>query len=222
MTEPTADGKRSPFPLFPDSVAVMPLLYFPTASYYAEAARHGRVVIDCGIAYDKRRKDTHRCDIADTRGQLSLTIPIIKPDYSSRPTWSEVGISTHGQWWDKHLTALESAYGRTPYFEFYIDRFKPFFSSDTAARYSNVTALDSAVNNEICHTLGLPIPLYSHKVTEKDINDYRDDKFIRYYQPEYYQVRKSTLGFIPNLSILDLIFNLGPEAPLYLKRMTQQ
>lgn len=222
MTEPTAIGKGSPFPLSPDSVTVMPLLYFPAAAYYAEVARHGRVVIDCGIAYDKRRKDTHRCDIADTRGPLSLTVPIIKPDYSSHPTWSEVGISTHGQWWDKHLTALESAYGRTPYFEFYIDRLKPFFLCDTAARYGNIAALDTAVNNEICRILGLPIPQYSREVTEKKVNDYRDDKFIREYQPEYYQVRQSTLGFIPNLSILDLIFNLGPESPLYLRSMIQR
>lgn len=223
MSEPTTCGKGSPFPLYPDSIAVMPLLYFPAASYYAIAACHGRVVVDCGIPYDKRRKETHRCDIADTRGILSLTVPIVKPDFNSRPTWSDAGISTHGQWWDKHLTALESAYGRTPYFEFYIDRLKPFFSHDTADRYRNIAALDKAINSEVCGILGLPAPEYLDGPVETDATaDLRKAGFTATNQPPYYQIRQSTLGFIPNLSILDLIFNLGPESPLYLKRMSQQ
>lgn len=214
---------QSPFPLLPDSKAIMPLLYFPKAMFYAVVARHGEVVIDCGISYDKRRKETHRCDIADTRGVLSLTVPVVRPDFSSRPTWNDVGISTHGQWWDKHLTALESAYGRTPYFEFYIDRLKPFFSRDTADRYGNVCALDKAVNSEICDILGLPVPIYRFRPNEcENASDLRNHNFIADNPAPYYQIRQSTLGFIPNLSILDLIFNLGPESPLYLKRIAQQ
>lgn len=207
----------SPFPLSPGSNALMPLLYFPPALYYAEVARHGNLMIDCAVPYDKRRKDTHRCDIADTRGVLSLTVPVVKPDFNSRPTWNEVGISTHGQWWDKHLTALESAYGRTPYFEFYIDRLKPFFSHDTADRYGNIAALDKAVNAEICDILGLKAPTYTFGSTDcENTIDLRKENFIADNQPQYYQIRQSSLGFIPNLSILDLIFNLGPESPLYL------
>ena len=55
----------------------------------------------------------------------------------------------------------------------------------------------------------------------EEIKDYRSNDFTHITPVEYYQVRKATHGFIPNLSILDLIFNMGPEAPIILKKMLE-
>ncbi len=175
-------------------------LLLPPADYYLQIA--AGATIDYSLRYDKRLKGTHRYTIADTRGPLSLTIPISHPEpaLGHNPTWGDIPLSEHGEWWGKHLTALESAYGRTPYFEFYIDRFLPLFSADTPSRFPSVAAMVQTANRIV-----MPI-LQLDKLPE----------VVPGPLPPYPQIRQDTLGFIGNLSILDTIFNLGPETPLYL------
>lgn len=208
-----SENSSSPFPLWPERVVALAPLYFPGAAYYSLIAACGKTVVDTSLPYDKRRKETHRCVIADTRGELSLTVPIEKPVFRNKPTWNDVRLSAHGEWWDKHLTAIESAYGRTPYFEFYIDRLMPFFSRETVDNYRDVVTLNKAINKEICAILSISEPVYEPAPTLIAENDYRRTPLIRTNPPvKYHQVRQSTLGFIGDLSILDLIFNMGPEA----------
>lgn len=175
-------------------------LLLPSADYYLQIA--AGATVDYTQRYDKRLKGTHRYTIADTRGPLSLTIPVGHPEpaLGHNPTWGDIPLSEHGEWWGKHLTALESAYGRTPYFEFYIDRFLPLFSSDTPSRFPSVAMLVQAANRIVIPILQLDkLPAVASRPL-----------------PPYPQIRQDTLGFIGNLSILDTIFNLGPETPLYL------
>ena len=113
-----------------------------------------------------------------------------------------------------HRVALESAYGRTPYFEFYIDRFLPMLTTGVTERFPKLHALSTAWDREIRDILGLtsdrtkgdPLP---QPCREIEIRPYR-------------QVRGDKLGFIAGLSILDLVFNLGPEAQLYLNEMAEE
>jgi hypothetical protein len=174
--------------------------------------------IDYSIPYDKRDKATHRFTIADTRGPLALTVPIVKPDYSRAPSWDDVMISTHGEWWNKHLTSLESAYGRTPFFEFYIDRLRPFFSRETAQNFGTVTRLSRAANSAVCQILGLPEPSAASPSATMEINDLVGAP-LEGPSVEYHQIRADSLGWIPGMSVLDLIFNMGPESPLILKKI---
>jgi len=167
--------------------------------------------MDWDTAFDKRDKATHRFTIADTRGRLDLTVPIAKPA-SSRCRWSEIGVSTHGAWWDVHRVALESAYGRTPYFEFYIDSFLPMLTVGVTDRYPRLCDLASAWDEQIADILGL-IRDDAREATE---HDSRLEEAADLQIPPYRQVRASRLGFLPGLSVLDLIFNLGPESQIYL------
>ena len=148
--------------------------------------------------------------IADTRGRLELTVPIAKP-HTSRCRWDEIRISDHGEWWDVHRVALESAYGRTPYFEFYIDRLLPMLTTGVCGRYPLLKDLAGAWDSWIRRVLEIPQPApvsASRFCPPSDIE-----------LPPYWQVRADRLGFIPGLSVLDLIFNLGPESVLYLDRL---
>ncbi|MCD8393601.1 MAG: WbqC family protein [Bacteroidales bacterium] len=204
------------------SVTLPPLL-FPGPEYFAQAAAHGSWSVDKALRYDKRYKGTHRFEIADTRGKIALTVPIEKPDFSTRPTWDDVRISRHGEWWDKHMTALESAYGRTPYFEFYISRLEPFFSRDTPDIYPTVARLSEGAANAVAAILDLDTisqRIDSEASDSIDLNRFKST-YIDLNRPDreaipYHQIRQESLGFIPGLSVLDLIFNLGPEAQLYL------
>lgn len=190
---------------------------FGSVTYYAEMASHPRAIVDTGLRYDKRFKSAHRCTIADTRGPLMLTVPVSKPEGAR--LWSQTRISHHGQWWTTMLTSLESAYGRTPYFEFYIDRFMPWI----APVDMSVTEMDCGLDAVVRRTLGIDTLVDYADASAIGIDpalDFRCCSFTRISPVPYYQVRALMLGFLPGLSILDLIFNMGPESPLILKKMS--
>lgn len=198
--------------------------YYGSIAYYASMAAYGHAVIDADAIFDKRQKAVHRCDIADTHGPVQLTVPVSKPHGIARARWSDVAVSGHGAWWHVHRVTLESAYGRSPFFEFYIDRFLPFLTKGVIDRYPTVAALNLAIDAEIRSILLLETAVSS----SESYNSYHSyhsynssnsyDRFSRA-MPPYWQVRGASQGFIANLSILDLIFNLGPEAPLYLRSL---
>ena len=193
---------QSPLMLYPDQAAILPLRYYGSISHYATMAAFGKTVICAGELFDKRRKSVHRCEIADTHGRIQLTVPVAKH---------------HGAWWHVHRVTLESAYGRTPFFEFYIDRFLQFLNRGVVDRYQSVADLDMAIDAEIRSILMIDTevvadyqcntPAHTPGLTEAS------------QMPPYWQVRGSIHGFMADLSVLDLIFNLGPEAPLYLKSL---
>lgn len=192
---------------YPDLHLTLPPRLCAGVSDYALAWACGSSFQDWTRPFDKRDKDTHRFDIADTRGRLSLTVPIARPA-SSRCRWEQIEISTHGAWWDVHRVALESAYGRTPYFEFYIDRFLPMLTVGVEERYPLLRDLALAWDTQIRDILGIA-PLSGAKTQAEPPASLPDCGIYR-------QIRADRLGFIPGLSILDLIFNLGPEAQTYL------
>ncbi len=195
--------------LFPTRQALMqPALCGSIGSYVAAwACGSCRMVWE--QRFDKRLKSAHRFEIADTRGRLLLTVPIAKPPTSS-VSWADVKISTHDAWWDIHRVTLESAYGRTPYFEFYADRFLPMLTVGVEECYPRLEQLAEAWHGQILDILGMTPPKTSP--TEEVILPLPEPAEL----PPYRQVRESTLGFIDSLSVLDLIFNLGPDAQVYL------
>lgn len=210
---------HSPLVIHHDLTAVLPPQYCGSCAYYAVLASYPHVFIHDGMRYDKRFKSTHRTAIADTRGVLELTVPVAKPQSTSSAMWNEATVSPHGGWWNIHLTALESAYGRTPFFEFYVDDFREFFTQDVCGQ--SITGYDAAIDATIRRLLGITTEVrhINNKELPKNIVDLRRAEFNSLAPvPPYYQVRADRLGFIPDLSILDLLFNLGPEAPLHLHK----
>lgn len=193
-----------------DILLLPPMLCAPVGVYALIRAYGGNARFDWDARFDKRFKESHRFAIADTRGRLELTVPIARPE-SSRCSWSEIRTSDHGQWWDVHRVALESAYGRTPYFEFYIDRLLPMLTPGVCDRYPLLRDLAGAWDSWIRRVLELQTSQPIHRVASDSGNPA--------VLPPYWQIRADRLGFIPGLSVLDLIFNLGPEAILYLDRI---
>lgn len=215
----------TPLTLYPDTIVELPMTYCGDIGHYCLAAATSGSVIDCRRRYNKRNKATHRMTIIDTHGELRLTVPVTLPAIGTdRPmTWEDVEVSPHGHWWTVHLTALESAYGRTPYFQFYIDRLAPLLTSRYQHEKVKLWQLDRAFSNVIASMLGISAPRYVTADTPLNL-----DPAKRLVSPgmlpqpratEYYQVMSEKHGFHPSVSILDLIFNMGPEAPLVIKEM---
>ncbi len=196
--------------------------FFAPVSYYALMARCPRVWLDAGLRYDKRNKEVHRTTIIDTQGVFTLTVPVAKNAHrreGGAPLWRDVEVSTHGEWWNTHRVTLESAYGRTPYFEFYIDRFLPFFASpERSGVLRSIVGADVAIDAILRDILLIDAEV----VYTRPDDDIVDMTQLTPPQIEpYWQVRADKFGFVADLSILDLIFNLGPEAAVYLRSINR-
>ena len=164
----------------------------------------------------------NRCVIATTNGLQALTVPIERFE-GAHCAMLNIRISDHGSWRHLHWNALQSAYGESPFFEFYADDIRPFFER----QWEFLVDFNMEITQKMCELLDIQphITLTDAYVSAEDVGvtDYRDiirpknplpdDRF----QPRrYYQVYEQKHGFQPNLSILDLLFNEGPEAVLYL------
>lgn len=191
--------------------------YLPPISFFTAIKNGGDVVIE---QFDNYCKQTYRnrCVIATASGKQSLTIPIVKSD-SPKQLMKDVRISDHGEWRRQHWNALESAYMNSPFFMYYQDDFKPFYEKKIEFLIDFNTELTAlilklaGIEKEIILT-------GSYGKNEENILDLRQMIEPGTKEPAephpYWQVFRQKYGFIGNLSAVDLLFNMGPEFPLYL------
>ena len=185
---------------------VVPSYYLAPISYYVRLLQTPSVTIDLDEPY---RKQTlrNRCWIASPNGPLSLTIPVVKFVPYHTPM-RDIRISDHGNWRHLHWNALVSSYRRTPFFEFYADDFAPFYEKKWEFLADYNQALQEMVVEQInpfpeASPSGRPITPFTLHPSPFTL-------------PSYYQLFSDRCGFMPDLSIVDLLFNLGPESLLYL------
>lgn len=198
--------------------------YLAPVQYYAHLYAATGAVEDRGEHF---RKQTYRnrCYIATPAGPLALTIPVVREGAGHTPI-CDIRISDHGNWRHLHWQALQSAYERSPYFFYYADDFRPLFER----RFEYLADFNEALRQTVLGLLGLdrPVRPTSHYVSAppESTLDLREtispkapagaDPLFR--SAPYYQVFASRTGFLPNLSIADLLFNLGPESHLILRQ----
>ena len=197
--------------------------YFGPVQWYQKLYRYRQVWIE---QHDSFVKQTYRnrCCIATTHGIQSLTIPVTH-DAGSRLT-RDTRISDHGNWRHVHWNAIRSAYGESPFFEFYADDLAPFFER----RWKYLVDFNNDIATLMCRLLDIhphlePTSnfLTAEECKKQDIHDFRDVIHPKRPLPDteflprrYYQVFGSQHGFLPNLSILDLLMNEGNESIFYL------
>ena len=189
--------------------------YLPPVNFFTAIKSGGDVLIE---QYDNYCKQTYRnrCRIATAGGIQTLTIPVVKSD-SPKQLMKDVRISDHGDWRRQHWNALESAYMNSPFFMYYQDDFRPFYER----RIEFLIDFNTQLTELILKLAGMDKKI---KLTEsysrptQGINDLRqliDPQQTAQNRP-YWQVFKQKYGFMGNLSAIDLLFNMGPEFPLYL------
>lgn len=177
--------------------------YFGPVEWYADLLHHADdITIDGGERYVKQTTRNH-CLIATASGTQKLTVPVTA---ANGMLTKDVRISDHGNWRHLHWQALCSAYGQSPFFDYYADDIRPFYERqwDFLIDYNN------AITEKMRELTGISYYLCNHK-KNSDCKDYSHCD-----NEGYYQTFQRRNGFIPGLSVLDLLFNMGPESILYL------
>ena len=189
--------------------------YFPNISNYIVFVNQEIV---CFEVQDNYQKQTYRnrCYIYSANGELGLHIPIHFTQ-NKRQMTREVLIDNSSSWKKKHWKSIESAYKTSPFFEFYEDDIKPLFEKKHKFLLDYNMECIQKINE--CLELNLDYKLstdFMRKINDNDFRFLAKKSKIKLETYPYLQVFKAKHGYLPNLSILDLLFNLGPESTSYL------
>lgn len=196
-------------------------MYLAPIPLYAQLYASQGMLLDADSSFIKQTF-RNRTIIATENGAQALTIPVV---HNYLQTMRDVRISEHGNWRHQHWNAIQSAYRKSPFFDYYADEFAHFYEEKDGF----LLDFNMRLHNVVCELLGLEreIAILEKTLVESIENNFSDlrplasvqeiekEKYLNY-QP-YYQVFAQRNGFIPNLSIIDLLFNMGPEGLLVLR-----
>ena len=207
------------------STDLFPTSYFPPVALMAamvqslERQRGERcLILECCETFPKQ---THRnrTVIVTSNGTMSLCVPLLRPE-GNHTTTSNIGICYAERWNINHWRAIQSAYNSSPYFLYYRDEIEKLLLE----RYDKLIQLNEAILRKLLRMLkyDCEIQYSGNYLKGSEIErDYRD--LFSYKHPErlphlleYTQVFADRMAFNPNVGILDLLFNLGPESREYL------
>ncbi len=196
--------------------------YFPSIATFAAIVQN-EVVWE---THDNFQKQTYRnrCYISTDKGKHMLNIPIKHVGgKEGRQKYADVSTENSYNWKKEHWRTLETAYRTSPFFEFYEDELRPLYEGNDDSLYDfNLKTIEA-----IADCIGVQIPTEKTKKYEVATEAYFDVRFLvnakkekNWKMSSYPQVFEERHGFIPDLSVLDLLFNEGTNALTYLKSLS--
>ena len=197
---------------------VLSSVYAGNLVYYSLIANSDKIILDVYENFNKQ-SFRNRCVIASPNGPLKLIIPVFR---SSKNIVKDVKIDNTQNWKKIHWKSLESSYRSSPYFEFYEDEFYSLYFKN---KNDFLFDFNNKINFAILKCLGIETEIIiSSSYVEKDleIEDFRNiipsksKDLEKFKEIKYNQVFQEKQSFLPNLSILDLLFNEGPLAKQFL------
>jgi hypothetical protein len=196
---------------------VVSTAYLPPVEYFSMISRADEIVVEREESYLKQTY-RNRCYILSAHGRQMLSVPILLGSLHKTPI-KEIRIDYSKRWQQVHLRAMTASYSSSPYFEFYFENIEKIISRN----HSFLLELNTELTETLTDILkikkkigftnayepeGIPANDFRYRITPKD-----ESGFVA---KEYIQVFNKGEGFVTRLSIIDLIFNMGPEADKYL------
>lgn len=192
------------------------LHYHPSISFFQQAFKADEVLIEAHENYIKQSY-RNRCHVLTSQGPLALTVPV--KEGNRKKIITELEIDYDQKWVNMHWRTIRSAYGNAPYFEYYADYFEAIYNCKPRFLFE--------LNREFLQLyikfLKFSKPLrFTNRYEEKpgpEVLDFRSQihpkkRTDSLTTKPYGQVFGKQ--FVPDLSILDLLFNQGPESGRYL------
>ncbi len=205
---------------------LLPTAYLPPLEYWVVLCLFDRGFVELHETYPKQSW-RNRCGIMTANGPLNLIIPVNKPHGNHTKT-KDILISDHENWQKKHWQSIVSAYSNAPFFLYYKDLIEPFYKTRPDFR---LWKFNHSLFESLLSEIKLPVTIEFTKEFHKNPEEKHDlrhvltpkrkNPLIKNWR-SYYQVFDERHGFIPNLSVIDLLFHLGPDAANYLKATARQ
>jgi hypothetical protein len=199
---------------------LLSVAYAAPVSHWIPLCKEESVIWEVEDFYQKQTY-RNRLFIHGANGKLMLSIPIVHLGHQGHQKYNHVQIANEFPWQRNHWKSIQAAYQSSPFFEYYEDEFAPLYNK----KYSSLMSF----NMEMIHSICLVLELKTPKETTKSYTTDSSDNDMRYLinakalppkeVPKYTQVFSDKNGFIPNLSILDVLFNLGPETVSILRSL---
>lgn len=192
--------------------------YFPSIEQMAAIAQSEKVVFEVEDNYQKQTY-RNRAYIAHSNGKLLLNIPIKHDKRKKHQMMKNVVVENDFPWQEQHWKSLQSAYRTSPFFEYYEDDLAPLFTETVHGLLDH----NLRIAEILCELIGIEVEISKSKAYEisPEIVDLRfliNAKIKSDFQcEEYTQVHAANHPFLPNLSVLDLLFNEGPNTLNYLE-----
>ena len=208
-----------------EKTILLELHYLPSIQYVSKLLQYPKVILEQHENYSKGSY-RNRCHLSSSMGLLRLSLPLAGGKNQQQPI-RDVKLKYDEPWQSQHWTAIKSAYGKSPFYEHYEHRFLPIFQKKYEYLWDWNWDLLQVILDIISLEKNIELTAEFEKEPSKDILDFRnrispkeskqfDDGDFN--QAKYVQVFEAENDFLPNLSILDLIFCVGPEAIIYLER----
>jgi hypothetical protein len=207
-------------------VSVLTTAYLPPVEYFYAIAHSDRLLIEAHEAYQKQSW-RNRCRILATGGPEDLSIPVVKEERLSRSV-RDIRIDYGEPWLQHHIRAFAAAYNHSAFYDYYADDLIPLlerkpvflFDLNQSLLEKLMSLLDLSVPVTFTETFVKEYPFFDGR--ERIQPKYKGESLLAEYGSEqaYYQVfvnRAPGAGFIPNLSILDLLSAEGPDAGRFLR-----
>ena len=196
-----------------------PIAYFPPIAYMASLVAQSDAVLELHETFPKQTL-RNRTVIVTANGPMTLSVPVVRTN-GNHTISGDIEIAYTERWNTLHLRAIETAYNSSPFYLYYCDKIIDILNR----RYQYLWELDEACLLFLLKALKADVAInYStdYLAAENTPSDHRGDFSYKHPDetivfPEYQQVFADRMDFNPNVSCLDLLFNLGPEASDYLR-----
>lgn len=201
--------------------------YLAPLQYYTKLINYQQVHIEYCESYLKQSY-RNRTVILTANGSLHLTLPIVDGPRAKGPI-RDLKLSYDQLWQQTHWRGISSAYNNSPFFEYYADDLAPFFHEK---KWKYLIDFNFEIQNTVLKAINLNLAMkytveyYQQGEVPETTDDFRytihpkpqkQDPDRHFFPTPYTQVFHEKWGFVPNLSILDLLFSEGPETINHLR-----
>ncbi len=192
--------------------------YLPNLDYF-KLLLSGRPVMLEAHEHFIKQSYRNRCVICSANGPLALSIPLIK--LQDKEPVSQKRISYQERWQNQHWRAITSAYNSSPYFSYFENEFRPFYEQKFEWLFDYNLRMIQTILKILRIKAHLPVTDVYHTAQEGTFDTrglIHPGKNALFNHKPYYQVFMGRHGFIPNLSVIDLLFNAGLNSIDYLEK----